>query len=489
VAGRTQVRAADLKAKLGDPAWYVLQQLWKLRAKDGETHVTNAGLARGAAGYVRQAVRVINKACERLAKAGLVKLLGRRPRQVPRGVAVVTLRVVCRRVHGAPAEGALGAELFCFVPAATARWIDGAATWGGKRIGAGRPTRIQEGEVFFQEGEISGPGTEFKRGSRSLFSSPFFLGPDHPETSFQDAAARGGASVLGLLPGGESDPTDAPESPRRKGTAVERNGAALASSDPTLGVDLIQTPERNVGLRLAGTPGNRPKAPSVPTAPLPGTPPPPWTLVGLAAVPNPPDLDPEMKPTERTNFLASAFNGAVASRFPGYGDAFRSGSIRANGVLLSAPVRAARTLHKSKDYALLVEAAQFMLDHEIAPAAWAAWSCDMWKVHHTTKKPPPVAWVFGTKRLAERRGWFEAEERSYMGGSVKYGRVQEKLIRRYLTMRFEIHNACAWDDPAPFVAKWFPDDLFERMVAAAKAEVARAQEKLRAAADRGEFLW
>lgn len=212
----------------------------------------------------------------------------------------------------------------------------------------------------------------------------------------------------------------------------------------------------------------------MPTSVLDGAPPLPWMLVGVATVPNPPNLEPDMRPTERAVRLADAYRGAVESRFSAQalGHAFRRGAIS-----------------NSKHFELLLEAAQFMIDHELAPAAWAAWSCDIWKIHNTPLKPPPVAWVFGTKRLAERRGWFEAEEQSYLGGTVKYGPVQTALLKRYMSLRFAIHDAGAWDDPGPLVARYFPEDSYDRAVKAAQQEVKQTRERLREAADTGTFMW
>lgn len=473
VSGRARVRIADLRQKLGDAAWWTLQALWRLRDVRGETHVTNRGLATGAAGFAPLAFRVVRKACARLKSAGLLFCLGRQPRDVKRGRATVSLRVIVRRVLGAPAEGDLGAKEMVFVPGRTTTWLESASSWGGVRSGSGgyrhgARRSQQEGPVCQQEGPISGLGEVSKRGRRSI-SGKYPLGvPANLLASLGDAALRveddeGAVLGFGSIPDGAS--SDA--------SVVERNGASGGLSGPT---PPEGTPEPSAGplgasLREGG--GSRPKAPVMPTSPLPGTPPAPWVLIGVAKTPNPPILDPDMREREMVLALVSAYRSAATNRFgklPKF--AFGRGDVT-----------------KSRHYPMLAAAARFMLGHELAPAAWCAWSCDIWRTYNTESKPPPVAWVYGEKRLAERRGWFEREEGGYLGGRVVCGPRQNALLRRYMTMRHAVDAEEAWYAPGGVFDRFFPGDTYERAVEAAKAEVVASTAKLREQVDGGAFLW
>jgi hypothetical protein len=473
VSGRSRVEAEELQRKLGDTAWFLLLQLWRVRdAKTGETHVTNDGLASGVGGFVKQTRRVIRKACCRLIDAGLLVFVGRKVREVLRGRARVSLPVNVRVVRGAQAEQGLGAERVVFVPKKTADWLPAAYGWGGAR----RPSKrgIREGQEGHQTPRIGSS----KRGTRSESMDPLEKGPFDSRPSDENTAARSSAVSVPLFGWGELG--SAPDTSGREG-AVPAPGQGYDASTP--GGPPDATPEApepivgpsgdpTVGLRLEAAP-LRPKAPVMPTSPLDGCPPLPWGLVRFATVPNPPNLAPEMKPDERAHRLADAFRGALASRFPDATDfSFRNG-----------------VLSRSKHYPMLLEAAEFMVARELAPAAWAAWSMDVWKTYTEKSRPPTVAWVFGPKRLVEKRGWFESQESSYLGGTLLPTPKRDALFRRYMSLRYAIHNARAWDDPAPFVARFFPDDLFDRLVAEARAEVERARARVQREVDSGRFFW
>lgn len=445
LAGRSRVRMDELRTKLGTPAWNVLLALWNLRnGKNGETRVTRKGLARGAGGVAPRAESAIVHACKRLTAAGLIKFKGRLMREVPKNRRIVSIKVPIRIVFGAYAEGFLDAKEFAFVPNATAAWLMTATGHGGRRAGAGRKKsagaeKNQVGPISNQDAPISPPKNEFKKARRSdLYLSPS-LSPSSKEKPA--CQARG---PFGL--GGEKSEVM---------HHVAARSLTTSSGEAALSSGFASSPDVS------------------PAAPLRGIPPPPWTLVPIPTIPLPPTLDEEATPIERAKKLADAFRGAIASRFPGHRDfTFRNGAVA-----------------KSKHMPLLLKAAEFMLEREIAPSAWAAWSVDIWKQYTTDKKPPPVAWVFGSKRLIERRGWFEAEEGSYCGGTAQLGPKRDALMKRYMMMRYAIQNARAWNNPGPIVARFFPDDLFARMVEDAKAESATKTHELRTAADCGAFFW
>jgi hypothetical protein len=213
--------------------------------------------------------------------------------------------------------------------------------------------------------------------------------------------------------------------------------------------------------------------------PFPGA-----SLLAPAILPSPPTLDAEASPLERTQVLARAFRAGVESRF-GEGAAFtapRPGEVRA-----------------SKHYATLLAGAEALIAAEIAPAAWVAFSCDLWKRYAVeratekkgskaaTRRGPSVAWVFNPKRIAERAGWFRAEETTYSGGLAVFGPKHKALLQRHAEMRAALHRAA--EPAADIIHRYFPPGAFDRAVAAARRENAEIQQRLRDGVQTGEWFW
>jgi hypothetical protein len=217
----------------------------------------------------------------------------------------------------------------------------------------------------------------------------------------------------------------------------------------------------------------RARPPVLLTGGLPGVPPLPGPdLLGQATIPHPPRLDAEDGDPARADHLADAYRRGVEAKFGGRCWAFRRGRIE-----------------RSKHYATLVSAAALFVEHDIAPAAWVAWSIATWKRYHTADRPPPIGWMFGAKRIAERRGWFSAEAGDYSGGLVQKGPLARQLIADWFAMRRAIDKAGAWREPKALVAEFFPDDTWGERLAAARAETKKLAADLRRRAEAGEWFW
>lgn len=451
VSGRAKVRVLRLERALGSSAWFVLRALWRARdPKTGTTHVTNAGLARYP-GFVALSVRVVRKAVARLAEAGLVEVVGWAERVVRWGNERHPVRVFVRRVRGAEAEAGLDAALWCFAPGKTALWVDSASVWGGARRGAGRPATRQDPLPVVKEDppienrNSRGADLEFKRGRPpGIQEGPTIL--DKRSYILTEA---------GLV---TSSPAIAAPQP----AAI----VATSSSEPERMVELP------AGLGDAfGTRRERP--PVLPTSALRDVPPPPWELVGYATVPYPPLLEADMSATEAAIRISDAYRGAV-TRY------------------MQLDVRWAfgrGAFQRSRFWKVLLAARDAMLEREIPPAAWAAWSVNVWRIFGSTKRPPPVPWLLGAGRIVERSGWFEREAGAYMGGRIVNGPKKLALLERYARMRRAIDVARAWASPAEVVERFFPGDAFDRAVEAARAEVVATQAKLRTDVDMGVFVW
>ena len=203
-----------------------------------------------------------------------------------------------------------------------------------------------------------------------------------------------------------------------------------------------------------------------------GVPPfPGWSMLPGALTPGPPKLDPDEPDRARALLLVRLYRACAERRFKK--PSFPLGRV---------------DVQKSKHYAAILECARALLDHDVAPAAWVAFSFDVWRDHSSAegaKKAPPLRWVFSASRVSERAGWFASEESSYCGGRAKFGPSHNELIRRHAAMRAE----SARTSPQEAAAKYFPDGLFERLVAEARVESRREQARLREAVARGEWIW
>ncbi len=446
VAGRSRVRVEALRKKLGDAAWWVLRRLWTVRDRNGATHVTNNGLA-NMRGWVVEALRVVRKACARLKLAGLIEVVGWHDHRVPYGRGMITRQVFVRRVRGAPATGTLGAELFVDVPAVTAAWLSTACSWGGARA-------RKKPEIAADESRIKGGRPAVKRGRPPELQE----GPpiSYISSGVSDSALLTSSAETAVGATAASVPPSAGD----RSWLAEEGPTGRAATTTTLGEGL--------GVPTRGAP------PVLPTTPLRGAPPAPWGLVPLVTLPGPPRLEAGMSDTEAAVRIATAYNEAVRARF---------GAVQKFIAWGNGPIQ------KSKHWSMLCKVRKILEEHEIAPIAWAAWSCDIWREYNTSTAPPPVAWVFGPKRVAERRGWFESSAGAYAGGRIIMTPAKRKLVESWTRMRLTIDRAQAWADPSAIADEFFPGDSFARLVALARDEAATEQASLRSRADRGVFLW
>lgn len=196
-------------------------------------------------------------------------------------------------------------------------------------------------------------------------------------------------------------------------------------------------------------------------------------LLEPAVVPSPPKLNSDDPDGSWCMALVRAYRGAVQSRYK-----VRSGAFRQNNIATSKYAKG------------LVEAAKKLLEHDIPPAAWAAFSLDVWRKYGEGKgseKPPALQWVFAAKRIEERRGWYKAESSSYTGGRVLFGKSAKELFERYQQMRVGL--LCTELPVAQVVAQHFPDGLYDRLLRRAREEAQAERTRLKAALAQGEWLW
>lgn len=459
------VSGRELERKLGPKIMGVFRRLVRSRrAADGVCWASVARLTTTARGTSPCSPRTVERALALFRELGLVsqpalRLAGRYDgpdgadglgwQTVPMGAAGRPRRVFVRVVQAEPCPPPRlsRAREWYLVRPLTARAIEARRSWsnGGARPGAGAPRRGDHRQGVPAKLNIQLAGT-----------------PANQLAADQDLSS---ASV--------AESTNAFASLRHART-TEVMRVSLTS---IVGGRDQSERTTEIGTRLGGA---RRAAPSL--VGVAGVP--PFPTVTPARTPNPPLLDPEAGNLERAHSLMRAYNAAINRKFPPRPN--RAGKVRPHGAGMKLTA-------KSKLFPTLVEAAQLLIDHEIAPAAWCTWSCDIWRDYGNgkgnSKKPPPLAWVLGPKRISERYGWFAAEESGYSGGRAIVGPVLKQLLTRYYAMESAIFRADAYLNPEVVVKEFFPGDTYEQMVKAARAECAATAEQLVQQAADGVQPW
>ena len=198
---------------------------------------------------------------------------------------------------------------------------------------------------------------------------------------------------------------------------------------------------------------------------------PSYDLLNPAVVPSPPKLNPDDPDGSWALSLIRAYRGALQSRFKLTSTAFRKGSVTS-----------------SKYLKPLVEAAKMLQQHDIAPASWAAFSCDVWKKYGKGPKPS-LQWVFAAKRIEANHDWFKSELSSYTGRRVVFGDAAREVMNRYQRLQMRLRGATTEKEALAMVEQELPADSYKRLIEAARKEADAERTRLRVAVGRGEWLW
>lgn len=212
-------------------------------------------------------------------------------------------------------------------------------------------------------------------------------------------------------------------------------------------------------------------------------------LMACARLPSPPSIPEDASELQAVWLMVLAYRGSVEAHYDEPCFIFATGDIK-----------------QSKYYRSLTDAAETLRDLDIAPGAWAAFSCDVWKEYAQGKakgKPPPVNFVFSSKRIHEKRGWFRREQGSYSGGrvlfSVEHREVMSRhqavvqLRRRVLVKLAKEHGediptAAAKDALTALVEEWFPGG-YDEWLQRARERGEDDQQRLARMVAEGQYVW
>jgi hypothetical protein len=284
------------------------------------------------------------------------------------------------------------------------------------------------------------------------------------------------------LPG---PPIAAPVSPASQSAGcAPGSGCQVTPADHDMGIDLKvleqggATYSPTLGISMGGTWG----AGKETTSPwfIPGLPRyPDFNVMPPVYLPSPPRLPGGLTDLEAAEWLVKSFRGAA--------------KVRTKKTCWMLAKRG--SVEKSKHLPMLVQAARKLEADEISPAAWTAFSFDVWlandngKQRRGTPRLPPLAWVFSVKRMDERVDWFYDELAGYRARRVLFTRPAQDLLRRFAAFQVALRRRDIDGETVEvIVGRFFPGDLYDRMLAAAKVANRKDQELANDMLARGEWL-
>lgn len=143
---------------------------------------------------------------------------------------------------------------------------------------------------------------------------------------------------------------------------------------------------------------------------------------------------------------------------------------------------------------LLSGAAALLAMHEIAPAAWVAFSRSLWpearKVWNGPEHPT-ASWMFGANRIQDQKDWFLSEQGSWCSARTKYGTAALHLAMVWASMKNNLVRAKpeTEDQVRTVVERFFPGTMYESQLALARTEHREMQQRIDDAVRRGVFMW
>ena len=215
-----------------------------------------------------------------------------------------------------------------------------------------------------------------------------------------------------------------------------------------------------------------------------------------AVLPAPPLLTAKMTPSQRVKKVLRAYATVMALAYD-----------------RRVHVPEGVSLIEHEHYAKLVDAAELLLELKISPIAWVAFSSDVWREYMAKPRarkwdeapskmrsrvpknmPPSIQWIFSTKRLSERVGWFSWAENRFRGGRVVRSKHHREITRRYERMKRALIDSYAQGTLTPatargIVAAHLPKAVYAKLKENAETAAEIQQDKWDRAAATGEWLW
>ena len=440
VTGTEAIDLSYLRKAIGVTTFEVwVAFLWR-RDKNGVSFASGRSISRDKSFPPAS----VTRACKKLER---IKLIQNAEWVVSRG-----RRRFKRTIHGDYRNGIVT------IPRETKQEVRKLPKWGGTRnkpsIG-GNP-QVQDGptvnpRVVQDESRLTQDDSilkrSIKRSNIMSFGHNMCADSPHPDLLFLDPPELGEPPVQYNT---DNDPTDLPTKKRQ----IQSEPKLLRKSEeepfPRKSTKFYgeNKTDRNVPMEIPPYPSS--------------------SYIGVAKIPAPPIIEEASSDLASVKTMLNVYRGAVEVRYGKKSYAFTRGNIQ-----------------KSKYWKAFLEAATFLKENEIAPAAWAAFSIGVWGGYMNNKKPPTANWVFSCKRLEENYSWFDREASSYGGGRILFSKSHSDILRRYSGLKREMFRSELTDD---LLEKWFPGG-WEAFYEKAKQETASDQAQLRKLVREGKFIW
>jgi len=191
-------------------------------------------------------------------------------------------------------------------------------------------------------------------------------------------------------------------------------------------------------------------------------------VIPVAMIPDPPLLPNKISDDQIVAWLVKAYNGAKQSRYP------------------SSVYVKCISMHYNSLHACGCK----LREYHIAPAAWAAFSIDLWKKAPNKRQAiAPITWVFNATMVLSRIELYEIDRLNYRGGQIVENEHSREIKRRELLMQRDLLNADSKGELAIDIkSRYFPGGLYEQLFKAAKRQAEIDQARLDEQAQRGDWM-
>lgn len=220
-----------------------------------------------------------------------------------------------------------------------------------------------------------------------------------------------------------------------------------------------------------------------------GIPSDPFEGLYTAHIPEPPRLTEEQAPELRALIVVRAYLGAL-----------KADDLKPTQWQSYARRDRTPDITKTKVYGVLCRLADLFVEHEIPPAAWAAFRLDTLRHPYTTgQKPgefktPTLPHLMSAKWLGEgpRRGWFRRDYASRgWRGKVVSTTSRDTLMEIWGGLQRDLDGVAELDveTAKALFALRFPGNLLQTLIERASAEGRALQAHYNGLAAQGEWLW
>lgn len=142
----------------------------------------------------------------------------------------------------------------------------------------------------------------------------------------------------------------------------------------------------------------------------------------------------------------------------------------------------------------LASAYDTMLEHDVLPHPWVAFSLERWRgIKAPGKRPdrPPMVWVYSPDRLKSQSAWYAESSHMICERRVVLTKWHRELLNKWAALEDAVVAArpTTAAEVASVFARHFPNGLFDVLVERATAETEKLQEGWHRRLRGGAWVW